>query len=343
MNKAGYLILLLFLVNGIFAQSENNKEVAELMFYNCENLFDTEDDPDKWDEQFLPDTAKYWTEYRYHKKLFHIYQVITAVGGWDAPDIVALCEIENRKVLDDLIQKTPLFNAGYEIIHYESPDGRGIDVALLYRESSFKPIKDYPVTVNLGKKNRTTRDILYVKGIIETGDTVNVFVNHWPSRWGGQLKTEPKRIKAARTLKKQVDSLFKISKKSKIIIMGDLNDYPHNKSIKDVLSAQNNNYKNAVDNKLYNLSNYLAEEKQQGSHKYQGEWGILDQIIVSGNIFNNKSALYTDFDNVSVFMKDFLLEEDEKNTGKKPYRTYIGFKYHGGYSDHLPVYIRLLK
>ncbi|MFO7879408.1 MAG: endonuclease/exonuclease/phosphatase family protein [Bacteroidota bacterium] len=321
---------------------EQNPDAVNIMFYNVENLFDTEDDPDKWDEEFTPDTAKYWTYYRYQQKLFQIYQVITAVGGWDAPDVVGLSEVENRTVLEELISKTPLYNAGYEIIHYESPDGRGIDVAMLYREKNFNPIEDYPIPVVFPGDQRATRDILYVKGEVRTGDTVHLFVNHWPSRWGGQMETEPKRVHAASVLRHHVDSLFKEHKNPHIVIMGDLNDYPDNKSITQTLRAQKT-FSNPRPEVLYNLSYYLQEEKGQGSHKYQGEWGILDQIIVSGSLLDKSGALYTDFDHVSVFMGDFLLEKDEKNVGKQPNRTYIGYKYHGGYSDHLPVYIKLLQ
>ncbi|HKK66884.1 MAG TPA: endonuclease/exonuclease/phosphatase family protein [Bacteroidales bacterium] len=342
-----YFSVLLFLLPalGSFAQDvvPQTQEAANIMFYNCENLFDTEDDPDKWDEEFLPDTAKYWTPYRYNQKLFHIYQVITAVGGWDAPDVVGVCEVENRKVLEDLISKTPLYNAGYEIIHHESPDGRGIDVGMLYRKNHFEPLMDYPIPVTFKGNNRATRDILYVKGKISTGDTVHLFVNHWPSRWGGQMATEPKRVRAASILRHHVDSLFQKHENPEIIIMGDLNDYPDNKSVTETLRAQNQNFNKPRPEVLYNLSWYLQEEKGQGSHKYHGEWGVLDQIIVSGSLLDDQSPLYTRMENVNVFMGDFLLEKDEKNVGEQPYRTYLGYKYHGGFSDHLPVYIKLFR
>ncbi len=326
---------------GVKAQENNTvqEKSFRFMFYNVENLFDTEDDPEKDDNEFLPGGAKYWNKYRYEDKLFHIYQVVTAVGEWNAPEIIGLCEVENRKVLEDLIAKTPLTNAGYKIIHYESPDNRGIDVAFLYREKYFKPLEHYPIRVFDASWTRPTRDILYVKGLTSTGDTLHTFINHWPSRWGGQLETEPKRMFAASVLRHNVDSLFKIYNNPNILIAGDLNDYPENKSVTNVLKAQHNNYHTPENESLYNLSYYLQEEKRQGSHKFHGEWGVLDQIIVSGNLLDTSANFHTSLNHVSVFNAEFLLEDDDAYTGKQVFRTYIGFKYHGGYSDHLPVYI----
>ncbi|MFW5805373.1 MAG: endonuclease/exonuclease/phosphatase family protein [Bacteroidales bacterium] len=344
MKKNFLFFIVLLLALKLVAQDNDNKQNAgTMMFYNVENLFDTEDDPKKKDDAFTPQGDRYWSGYRYSRKLFQIYQVITAVGGWNAPDVVGICEIENRKVLKDMINKTPLFNAGYKIIHYESPDARGIDVGMLYREEYFRPIRDYPVPVTFPGKQRATRDILFVQGEIRTGDTVNIFVNHWPSRWGGQMETEPKRVQAAKVLRKHVDSIFAAVNNPNIIIMGDLNDYPENRSLTKTLRAENSGYDKPESGKLYNLAYYLQEEKGMGSHKYQGEWGVLDQIIVSGDLLDETSTLYSGLDNVSVFNADFLLEKDEKNTGEQPYRTYIGFKYHGGYSDHLPVYLKLFR
>jgi predicted extracellular nuclease len=346
MKKNSYLFLFCFLLSiTVSAQSDDSvqEHTGTIMFYNVENLFDTKDDPEKRDEEFTPQGEKYWTSYRYSKKLFQIYQVITAVGEWNAPDVVGLCEIENRKVLQDIINRTPLFNAGYEIIHYESPDARGIDVGMLYRSKSFRPLKDYPIPVTFSGSRRSTRDILFVKGVLNNKDTLHIFVNHWPSRWGGQMETEPKRVRAAAILKKQVDSILSVVHNPNIIIMGDLNDYPENKSVTEVLKAINGPYDTPETDKLYNLAYNLQNKKGQGSHKYQGEWGVLDQIILSGNLLDKNTSPYTDLDNVNVFNADFLLEKDEKNTGKRPNRTYIGYKYHGGYSDHLPVYLKLLR
>ncbi|MDA3819458.1 MAG: endonuclease [Candidatus Delongbacteria bacterium] len=346
MKKNLCLFLFCFLLSlTLSAQSdeETQEHTGTIMFYNVENLFHPDDDPDKWDEEFTPKGDRYWTSYRYYKKLFQVYQVITAVGGWNAPDVVGLCEIENRQTLQDLINKTPLFNAGYEIIHYESPDGRGIDVGMLYKSTSFRPLKDYPIPVTFSGSRRATRDILFVKGVLNNRDTLHLFVNHWPSRWGGQMETEPKRVRAASILRKHVDSIFAIAQNPNIIIMGDLNDYPENKSVSETLGVINGEYDNPQPHKLYSMAYYLQNKTGLGSHKYHGEWGVLDHIIISGNLLNNETMPFTDLDNVHIFNKDFLLEKDEKNTGKRPNRTYIGYKYHGGYSDHLPVYLKLFR
>ncbi len=338
-------ILLTSLALQAAAQSENESPERSFryMFYNVENLFDTEDDTEKNDQEFLPNEGKFWNKYRYKDKLFKIYQVITAVGGWKSPEIIGLCEIENRKVLEDLISRTPLYNAGYKIIHFESPDSRGIDVGLLYRESAFEPLIQAKIPVRFPGNQRSTRDILYVKGVVYSVDTIHVYVNHWPSRWGGQLETEEKRMRAASVLRKHVDSVFYADKNPNILISGDLNDYPDNKSLTENLRAKTENYDKARNELLYNLSYYLQFSKKQGSHKYHGEWGVLDQLIVSGNFLNKSQTLQTSLNHASVFMEDFLYEDDEKYTGKIPNRTYIGYRHHGGFSDHLPVYIDFFK
>jgi len=308
-----------------------------LMFYNVENLFDTENDSLTRDEEFLPRGEKFWTKKKYYTKLEHIATTIVSVGGWDPPQIVGLCEVENRKVLDDLCKRTGLKNLNYRIIHKESPDKRGIDVALLYQKNAFKPLTYKALEVTFPfSPGSTTRDILYVKGLANNNDTLHVFVNHWPSRWGGQLESEQRRMQAAKVLKQEIDSIFKHQTFAKVVIMGDLNDYPNNKSLKNVLQAETDFDKLQID-KLYNLSAFIEQTKNIGSHKYEGEWGILDQVIVSGALLKADKGLKTSKENAYVFNANFLLTDDEAYTGKKNYRTYLGYRYIGGYSDHLPV------
>ncbi len=324
--------------------SEFTNTSYRIMFYNTENLFDTEDDPETSDSEFLPEGARYWSDSRYKQKLSNIYKVIVAVGEWDLPKLVGLSEIENRKVLNDLLNYTPLYKTDYKIIQYESPDARGIDVALLYRSDYFTPVAQrairvvWPASIGSG----TTRDILYVKGVTANGDTLNVYVNHWPSRWGGQMETEEKRMFVAKMVKNHSDSILNDNPQANIIIMGDLNDYPTDRSLTESLKA-NTSFDRIKSDKLYNLSYYLQEVKKLGTHKYNGQWGILDQIIVSGALLDTVGNIYTTPDDAHVFNADFLLEPDDKFPGKRPDRTYIGFKYHGGYSDHLPTYIDLKK
>lgn len=335
LNKTIIILLLFCLTSQLQAQGE-----YKLMFYNVENLFDIYNDSLKNDDEFTENGDKFWNNRKYYEKLNNIYKVITAIGEWNAPSIIGLCEIENRFVLDELISKTPLYKLNYEVVHYESPDKRGIDVALLYRPNHFEVIESKPVQVFLGSSNRPTRDILYVKGILAKSDTLHIFINHWPSRWGGQANSEPKRIQAAQVLRKSVDSLCAINPNASIIITGDFNDHPTDKSITETLNA-----KTSVDsieaNQLYNLSFYLEEKMGLWTYKFHEEKGILDQIIVSGALLNQTNKIYTTKDEAFVFTAPFLLEKDEQGFGEKPFRTYIGFKYNGGFSDHLPTYINL--
>jgi len=342
-------ILILFLSNSWVGSKEDslniyvpqkNKRDIRIMFYNAENLFDTYDDINKRDEEFLPGGEKHWTNYRYKQKLNNIYKVITAVGEWDPPEIVGLCEIENRNVLEDLVTKTPLSKFKYKIVHRESPDERGIDVALLYIEDRFRVLRsDFIQVVFPFDKSLKTREILYVKGIFYT-DTLHLFVNHWPSRSGGQYESERKRLTAAALLNQKIDSVFSVDPLAYIIVMGDFNDEPEDKSL---ISLAELTYKqeNVFDKKLYNLCYYLKQEQKTASYKYRGTWEMFDQFIVSGSLLNKQSSIYTTENDVYVFMQDFLLEKDEGNFGFKPFRTYSGYRYINGYSDHLPVYLDL--
>ena len=188
--------------------------------------------------------------------------------------------------------------------------------------------------INVVAKIRVTTK--YLKGLVKNNDTLHLFVNHWPSRWGGQLDSENRRMEAAKVLRAEVDSIFNANPGAKIVIMGDFNDYPENKSITNILKAQTS-FNNLASNELYNLSAYVQKTKKVGSHKYEGEWGILDQIIVSGALLIAENGIVTAKEKADVFYADFLLVDDEMYTGKKNFRTYMGFKYLGGYSDHLPV------
>ncbi len=316
---------------------------ARIMFYNCENLFDIYDDTLKNDEEFLPDGERHWNNNKYYTKLNNICKVIAAVGGWQPPEFVGLCEIESGKALHDLTKNTPLYLFEYKIIHKESPDRRGIDVALLYNPKSYTPIKNTFITISFpDNPKKYTRDILYSKGVLPKGDTIHLFVNHWPSRWGGQLESEGYRLYVASVLKSHTDSILSVHKNANIVIIGDFNDEPTNKSILQVLKAQTEIGK-LVQNKLYNLTYISNYGKSYGTHKFHGNWGILDQIIVSGNLLNRQNGLYTTPESTVIFNAGFLLENDKSYLGSKPYRTFVGFKYNAGYSDHFPVFIDLYR
>jgi predicted extracellular nuclease len=306
------------------------------MWYNVENLFDCEDDTLKNDNEFLPSGKRAWTYSKYIEKTVRISKVIVAVGEWKSPALIGLCEVENAKCLTQLTKFSPLKKLNYRFVHHDSPDPRGIDVALLYDPTQFKLISEGVVPVVLASGHRT-RDVLYIKGQTENKDTIHVFVCHWPSRLGGEKESEPKRISAAKIIRTKIDSIFVVNNKANIIVMGDFNDYPISKSLTSGLRALP--FSNNCNNKnLYNLM-YQMHISEKGTNKYRGEWGVLDQIIVSGNLLDSKSQMFTSLEKASIFSPDFLLEDDIKYLGKQPFRTYNGFKYQGGYSDHLPVYV----
>ncbi len=339
MKKYFLIIALVFVFCSAFSQ--DIADSYKIMFYNVENLFDTFDDTLINDEEFLPEGDRFWSNHKYYTKLNQIYKVVVAVGGWNPPAIIGLCEIENRKVIEDLVNNTPLVKFEYQIIHKESPDWRGIDVGLLYRKELFTPLSYEAIPINFPDNPESkTRDILYVKGITNNSDTLNIFINHWPSRWGGQLESENRRIFVASVLKAKVDSVFKLNPQSNIIITGDFNDYPDNKSISNVLNASQE-YDQITDNQLYNLSSHLYKTKNIGTYKYQGDWDVLDQFIVSGNLLDKENKVFTSLDDIYIYNADFLLEPDDGFFGYKPNRTFIGYKYNGGYSDHLPTYLIL--
>lgn len=308
-----------------------------VMFYNVENLFDTIDDPLIRDEEYLPESELEWVSWKYYDKTNKLAQVIANVGGMELPDIVGVCEIENRGVLQNLVKAAPLEKGNYKIVHYDSPDRRGIDVGFLYRAEKFRLLYSHNLRLNLdADTNFKTRDILYVKGIAFQEDTLHLFVNHWPSRSGGQEASEPKRMAAADLLKKTTDSIFQVQPNAKILIMGDLNDTPRNKSVFDVLGASNDTCENG---RLVNLM-YQAD-KDLGTHKYRGEWAYLDQIIVSKGLMNGN--LNVSNSGATVFRGAFLLEEDTRYTGDFPFRAFRGPRYIGGFSDHLPVFVDLIR
>ena len=314
-----------------------------VMFWNVENLFDTKDDPQKNDNEFLPDATRHWTYPRYQDKLKKVAKTIVASGGEGVPDLVGLCEVENDSCLYDLTRRSLLREADYRFVMTDSPDRRGIDVALLYQRGTFKLISHQSIRIPSETiKRDPTRDILHVTGQILSGELVDVFVCHFPSRSEGKAKSEPYRLLAAQTLRHTVDSLMEVRQHPYLIIMGDFNDYPTDKSMKEVLCGKGD------------LQN-LMQGMEAGTYRYRGEWGIFDQFLVSENISakinfakakkkyaaakNKNVGAY--LENVLILRHPFLLEEDEKYGGDKPFRTFNGMKYNGGYSDHLPIAVDL--
>ena len=335
MKQFAALIFVLLVSIQLFGQTE--KQEFKVMCYNVENYFDCVDDSLTNDSEYLPGGMRGWSINKYKKKQSNIAKVIAAIGGWTAPALVGMCEVESRKCLSDLTKYSQLQSMNYKFLHFESPDARGIDVALLYQPAMFKPYHSEPIRIKFPNSKSKTRDILFASGKIPNGDTLHVFVCHFPSRLGGEAESEERRIFVASVVRNKVDSLFSSNNKSKIIIMGDFNDFPTNKSMLEVLKAKPLNG-NVSDANLYNLM-YGLHLNGKGSNKHQGSWGALDQIIVSGNLLNANATLTTNEEKAHFFEADFLLEDDEKFLGKQPFRTYNGAKYQEGYSDHLPVYV----
>jgi hypothetical protein len=311
-------------------------EAMRVMFYNVENLFDPSNDSATADEEYQPTGMRGWTYNRLKRKLINISKVVLAVGGWEPPEIIGLCEVENRMVLYQLTNDTPLKNFGYKIIHRESPDPRGIDVALLYRPDKFKVLYSNAITIRFPFDTASrTRDILFVKGIACNRDTLNIFVNHWPSKFGGAMATIPKRNYVASVLRRHVDSLLAVNPNANILIMGDLNDSPTEESVAKVLRAKMDSV-NLAANDLYDMLAGAGISWKKGTIKFREEWETIDHMIISRPVLS-----YTTPHSMQIFDAPFLLQDDEAWFGQKPFRTYYGAKYIGGFSDHLPVYMDL--
>ncbi|MDY0103654.1 MAG: endonuclease/exonuclease/phosphatase family protein [Lentimicrobium sp.] len=330
------ILLIAFTFQACGQKSEAKRTV--IAFYNIENLFDTIDDPKKDDAQFLPEGFYGWNSERYAAKLSNMAKVIAAIGSevcTDGPAIIGLAEVENRAVLDDLLQTPPLDKSGYQIVHYDSPDERGIDVALLYKPGAFKVINSTSTRLLIpGEPDFFTRDQLVVTGELD-GDLINVMVNHWPSRYSG-----PEYRKAAARLSLHLsDSLNRVQKNAKTFIMGDLNDDPADSSVFVVLGAKG--LKDEVKKQgLFNPM-WQIHHNGLGSLEYRGNWNLFDQIIISEALLSNKGKGWK-FEKAAIYNVGFLKEQTGKYAGS-PWRTFVGKKYLGGFSDHLPVYMILGK
>lgn len=310
---------------------------AGIMFYNVENLFDVRDDSLTNDNEFLPDSPRRWTRYRMDEKCRNLSRVILNAGAWNPPVLVGLCEVENAWILGRLLYNTGLNNTGYKSVHYDSPDERGIDVALLYLTSRFEVLESRPVSVGLLDDGSPTRDILYVKGIVDNYDTLHVFVNHWPSRYGGAEASRPRRLQAAQVLTAVVDSVRNTYPLANIVLMGDFNEDHDSDFFRDNLAT------GGLDEDTPLYAPALGLESGLGTLKYRYQWQVFDQIIVSRGLLAPSSRLCLKDPVMSIVRLPFLLEQDDRYGGQKPFRTYVGMRYQGGYSDHLPVMIYLEK
>ncbi|MCH8033856.1 MAG: hypothetical protein IH950_08905 [Bacteroidetes bacterium] len=343
--KKLYLILLInliFLSSLSFAQSKD--DTLFIAFWNLENLFDTINDTEKNDEQFLPDGDKEWTNERLDIKLNHLARVIRSMNNSNGPDILGVCEVEHQSMLDSLITRY-LDDMNYKIAYVESPDKRGIDNGLIYNSNIFELLSVIGDIVHL-KDNWPTRPIVNVKLIYKSVDTLSVYINHWPSRSRGRELSEPNRITAASTLRKSVDEIFTVNPNAKIIVIGDFNDEPTNISILETLNANpfkcdsiKIEYLFKTKSELFNTS-YQAYEDGLGTYKYRGDWNMLDQIIISGDLITNPDFYYI-CNSFNIYKPHFIVTQSGKYKGTA-FPTYGGRRYLGGYSDHFPVTAKFL-
>ncbi|MDD3033618.1 MAG: endonuclease [Bacteroidales bacterium] len=314
----------------------SGREVYKVVFWNLENYFDPFDDPATSDDEFTPTGEKRWSWKKFVKKRNDIAKVIISLAGENYPALIGFAEVENRFVIEQLVRSSPLAMLDYSVIHRDSPDERGIDVALLYKQSLFRPLKSAFYCVSNRDSSLKTRLILYAKGVLEDLDTIHVFVNHWPSKLGGESVSGPKRESAARTLRRVCDSILAVNSRANIIIMGDFNDTPESQLFRStVINSPGNR-------PLVNLA-ALLDRKGVGTIKYKSEWELIDMFIISLNLLDEKEPLFCPDGAMRIYKPQFLLEEDRIYLGKKPFRCLTGPRYNGGISDHLPIVLSINK
>ena len=306
-------------------------------FWNVENLFDYEDDAKTRDNDFLPDGKYKWTESKYYQKLDRIAKVMNDFGD-ELPHLMGLVEIENLKVLEDLVKHDDIIKAGYKIVHKDSKDQRGIDVAVLYNPKYLSLLEFEFLDIDShSEKSLFSRDILYTSFKQADGSVLHSFTNHWPSRRDGWKETEYKRLAAAKTLKNKLDEIRMKNSDAQILISGDFNDYPYNKSLFEILEAKSVKDKSA---QLVNLA-YELDKDNLGTITYDGDWGMFDMFLVSRSLLD-KSNWNVKKGKMKIFKEDYLLYYDKKYKQNQPSK-FQGSRFYGGYSDHLAVYLYLEK
>ena len=338
-----FVFLLAFLVVGqLQSQTEKKYRVGCIAFYNIENLFDTINQPDVIDEEFLPEGINNWNTKKYYEKLDRLAEVISKIGvdvTPDGPAVIGLCEIENSSVLFDLAAQSKISNRNYQVVHHDGPDLRGVDCALLYNPRYFTITNSQSRRLTIpGRDDFFTRDQLVVSGKFD-GEMMHFVVNHWPSRRGGQKRSEPLRIAAAQLTRSIVDSLLAIDPNAKVIVMGDLNDDPVDKSVKKVMNTVDSPEKIAP-SKMLNPMEKLYRQGI-GSLAYRDSWNLFDQLILTPAFIGDDKSTYK-FYRASVFNQPWLLQKEGAFKGY-PWRSFAGGSYLGGYSDHLPAYLFLIK
>jgi predicted extracellular nuclease len=317
---------MMFLCCGsVFAQRDS----IRIAFYNCENYFDSFRDSTINDVDYSPGGARYWSYSRFLAKRNGIFKVFASMSNPNPPEIIGLCEVENRFVLNQLCYETPLSKFGYGVVHQNSSDARGIDVALIYQKDRLRMLGYRYFNPNVLDTALRTRSILYTCFRWGEYDTLHVFVNHFPSKLGGE-RSNRSRLLVARFLKSKIDSVLSKNRSASVIVVGDFNDTPQSEAMK-VLD----------DSLLVNLATPLFNQGR-GSIKFDGTWELIDQLLVSRGLVNGDTPVILK-GGMTIYSAPFMLEEDAENGGQKPLRTYNGYRYKGGYSDHLPVFIELLR
>ena len=339
------LLLAIISLNTV-AQEKRNFKIHTIAFYNVENLFDTINDINKNDEASPIMEIKFNRSEIYKKKVKNMASVIADIGSDlvnKSPSIVGLSEVENRNVIEDLLNNKHLLNKNYDIVHYDSPDERGIDVGLIYNKDVFKvnSTKSHELIIydNNSSKRNYTRDQLVVSGLLDN-ELIHVIVNHWPSRSGGEERSRAGRMAAAELNKKIIDSLQNKYKNAKIITMGDFNDDPHDDSMKKILNAKKY-IEDVKTNGIYNPMEVILSDQGIGSNAYRDVWQLFDQILVTEPFLNKKYDSYQ-FYKAGIFNKSYLINKAGRYKGY-PFRSFSWGSFTGGYSDHLPPYIYLIK
>lgn len=341
--SSGFIFSLLLSAVLSLSQAVNaqNYEIAAVGYYNLENLFDTIDSENVRDSEYLPNSKKQWNTERYYYKLDNMARVLSEIATDKTPDglaVFGVSEIENRFVLEDLVKREALKDRNYQIVHYNSPDRRGIDVALLYNPEYFELTNSYSAPFVDADTNFKTRDQLVVSGLLK-GEEVHFQVNHWPSRSGGEKRSRPKRNAAGKLARSLADSLIAINPNAKVMIMGDLNDDPTNQSVAKFLKASGKKEK-LKDGYFYNPFHNLYN-KGIGSLAYRDSWNLFDQIILTPALVSENKDTWSYY-KAKVFKKNYMINQSGKYKGY-PKRTHAGGRFQGGYSDHFPVYMYLIR
>ncbi len=333
------LTLLVFPIAIVMGQQRS--VVTRIMWWNLENFFDPSNDSLTADDDFTAEGENHWTYRRFYQKKDNIYKAILSMGLDSLPVAIGICEVENDWVLRQLCLNTPLRRFDYDYIHYDSPDRRGIDVALLYRKNLFEVIYSKPIpVVDVTDTDFKTRDILLVKGVIKDMDTVFFLMNHFPSKRLGYVSYK-KRMLAVTVLGNTLDTIVQSNPNCKMVVMGDFNDTPFDDCIVKGLQVLPDK-KDWGNNTMINLMVDVPLGK--GTYKYQGWWSCIDQIMITKNLYPDYSTSMEVVGGIAnIYSPNFLLIRDNKFLGMKLYRTYTGPKYHGGFSDHLPIYIDIQK